>query len=183
MLDQSGPYIGLRVTPTDHILYAPDFLATANNLLLLISEIDAAFSEQFLHTVDWSIKLLSYQKSAELVLEAIAREGIPDNKTAIIKTVIEGLSSLNKNDIRPRYFSDRALSSACNLVSVLGERIARIEIFSDSTNVTCTVSIATNVRKIMQPETVFAKASDISGIFDITKGLDAEEYIRRMRDA
>lgn len=251
---------------------AADFLSAANNLLRLLSEVDIALSPNLVRTSDWSVKELSRSSPAVLLMEPEVREGQVDNRRAIVDTVMEGISALEDNDIRPRYFSDQALASARELVSVLGERVHQVEVFTASARIVCTEAIAANVREILHPgrETVgsidgfleamnshrgfvfglyepvlasrieceldpdldaeavirlkkrayalyekrvrisgklrtnrkgevrsarvvsieelrtkskFNDAKVISGLFDITGGLDASEYVRRMRDA
>jgi hypothetical protein len=238
----------------------------------LLSEVDIALSPKFAHTVDWSIRELSHRSPAVLIVEPILREGQLDNRRTIIDTVMEGVSILKEKDNRPRYFSDQALASARELVSILGERIHQVEIFTPDTGIICTEAIAANIREILHPgremvgsiegyiesmnshagfefglyepilssriecqldptlksdevlrlkkeaytlyeqrvrvsgllrtnrkgevrsarvstilglraEAKFRDVKEISGIFDITAGLDASEYVGRMRDA
>jgi hypothetical protein len=260
--------IGLRVVETGDYLLAPDFLATANQLLRLLTEVDIALSEYSRTTVDWAIQRLERSSPAELVLEPVVKGDDVDNRLDVIETALSGLASLSESDSRPRYFSDTALTSARGLVASLGERIQTVEVFSNGTRIECNESIAANVREILRPgremmgsidgylqrmdshagfkfalweptmgtriegdlhpdaspelkgEIVrsyegrvriegilrtnrkgevrnvralsllrlresarFQSAQEISGIYDITGGLEAEEYIRRLRDA
>lgn len=272
MINETKATIGLRVIETGAFLLAIDFLNSANNFLRLLSEVDIALSPSFARTAEWSIKELSRQSPAVLTVEALIREGQVDDSGAIIDTVMEGISSLKQSDNRPRYFSDQALASARDLVSVLGERIHQVEIFTPKVTVMCTETIAANIREILHPgretigsvegyvesmnshrgfvfglyepvlssrieceldssleseavsklkiqvyslyeqkvrvsgmlrtnrkgevrtikvssiaalrtEPMFKDAKTVSGIFDITGGLDASEYVGRMRNA
>lgn len=272
MANETRPTIGIRVTETGPRLWAADFLSSANNLLRLLSEVDIALSNSLARTADWSVTQLSRSSPAVLIVEPVVREGQLDNRHTIVDTVMEGLSALKEKDVRPRYFSDQALTSARELVSVLGERVHQVEVFTPNISVVCTEVIAANVREILHPgrETVgsiegflesmnshrgfvfglyepvlasrieceldqslnteaasrlkeqtyalyekrvrvsgnlrtnrkgevrsakilsieelrteakFRDAKAISGIFDITGGLDADEYVRRLRDA
>ncbi len=151
MVNETKPTIGVRITESGPVLMAADFLNPANNLLRLLSEVDIALSPSLVRTSDWSIRELSRSSPAILALEPIVREGHLDNRHAIVDTVMEGISALKEKDIRPRYFSDEALESARSLVSVLGERVYQIEVFTLDVNVVCTEAIATNVREILHP--------------------------------
>lgn len=264
--------IGIRVTETGPLLLAQDFLSPANNLIRLLSEVDIALSPSLTRSAEWSIRVLSRSSPAVLVLEPIMREGHLDNRRAVVNTVMEGILALKDRDMRPRYFSDQALASTRELVSVLGERVHRIEVFTEDFRIVCTEMIAANIREILHPgremmgsidgflesmishggfafglyepvlasriecqldsnldaetasrlknqvytlyekrvrlsgtlrtnrkgevrsarvigvseliaEARFKDVKGISGIFDITGGLDASEYVARMRDA
>ncbi len=266
------PTIGVRVIESGPMLMAPDFLSSGNNLLRLLGEVDIALSPSLSRTTDWSISELSRRSPAVLVIEPIVREGHLDNRDAIIDTVMKGIATLKERDIRPRYFSDQALNSTRELVSILGNHVHSIEVFTPNTRIVCSETIAANVREILHPgremvgsveglleamnshrgftfalyEPVLASRIDcqldssldidtlghlkqqvyglyehrvrisgtlrtnrkgevrsavirevealrtgaqftdarvFSGIFDITGGLDASEYVRRMRDA
>ena len=262
------PIIGIRIVESGPALLVTDFLNSANNFLRLLSEVDVAISPSFTRTVDWVLHDLSRKSPAVLTVEPIVREGHVDNRHAVVDAVIGGVTSLKEKDIRPRYFSDQALASARELVSVLGERVHQVEIFTNDIRVVCTEIIATNIREILHPgreimgsvegdleamnshrgfvfslyepvlasrieceldpqspvelkekvktlyekkvrvsgtlrtnrkgevrsakvldivelrrESKIKKVKDISGIFDITGGLDASEYVRGLRDA
>lgn len=272
MVNTQSPLIGVRVIESGPVLMAPDFLSSANNLLRLLGEVDIALSPSLSRSSDWAVRELSRASPAVLVVEPVVREGQLDNRSAIIGTVMEGIAALKEKDVRPRYFSDQALNSARELVSVLGERVHQVEVFTPTMRIICNEAIAANVREILHPgremvgsidgfleamsshrgftfglyEPVFASrvdcqldasvdtsefgrlkkqvydlyerrvrvsgtlrtnrkgevrsavvraieplrteakfrdAREVSGIFDITGGLDVSEYIGRMRDA
>ena len=267
MVSREGPRIGIRVVSTD-VAFVPDFLNAANNFLRLVTEVDIATSSHSSRTTDWVLTELSYSSPAQLVMEPVAIEGQDDNRTLVIDTTIQGIDALKISDSRPRFFSDQALKSARDLVTLRGERIERIELFSDESRIECDESIASNIRTILRPgrevlgsvtgmleamnshsafqfaiyepvlgtrivcrlasdaaeslrERVvnlyehrvrvsgllrtnvkgevrsarvdsieelpsvqrFTRASEIAGLYDITAGQDAEEYIRSIRDA
>ena len=267
MVSREGPLIGIRVVSTD-VAFVPDFLNAANNFLRLVTEVDIATSSHSSRTADWVLRELSYSSPAQLVMEPVAIEGQDDNRALVIDTTIRGIDALKMSDSRPRHFSDQALKSASSLVTLQGERIDRIELFSNEASIECDESIAANIRTILRPgrevlgsvtgmleamnshsafqfaiyEPVlgirivcrvapdapenlhekivglyehrvrvsgllrtnvkgevrsarvdsieelpsvqrFTKASEIAGLYDITAGQDAEEYIRNMRDA
>ncbi|MCH8090307.1 MAG: hypothetical protein IH955_09875 [Chloroflexi bacterium] len=272
MVNDQVHTIGVRVRESGPFLMAPDFLSSANNLLRLLGEIDIALSPSLSRTSDWTLKELYRHSPAAIVVEPVVREGQLDNRSAIIDTVMEGIAELKERDIRPRYFSDQALNSARELVSVLGDRVHQVEVFTPTMRIVCNETIAANVREILHPgremvgsiegfleamnshrgftfalyepvlasrvdcqldpdlderelaqlkkriydlyenrvrvsgalrtnrkgevrsaivrdvETLrtnakFSDAKAVSGIFDITGGLGASEYVRRMRDA
>ena len=268
MVSLNGPTIGLRITTSESDPLVADFLEVANQFMRLLSEIDIAVSSSRRRTVDWALRTLSYGSPVLLTAEPSVREYQEDNRMAILDATIQGLTSLQESDSRPRFFSDQALSSARGLVRVLGDRVDAIEVFSDGQNLSCDESIATNVRAILRPgydilgtiegtlealnshsgfrfavyepvagiriecevannanqelrqqiiglyerrvrvsgtlrtnakgdvrsariseiyelrsEPQLTSVEDISGLYDITAGLDAEEYIRNMRDA
>lgn len=151
MRNKSQPIVGIRIAPNDDLIVVADFLEAANNLVRLVSEVDAALSGQFARTVDWAIRRLSYASPALLELEPIVKEGQPDNRAQITGAIVRGLEALKTDASRPRYFSDQALNSARALALVLGERVASVEVFADDVVVDCNESIATNVRIILRP--------------------------------
>jgi len=151
MVNEVKATIGIRVTETGTILFATDFLNSANNFLRLLSEVDIALPPNFARSAEWSIRELWRYSPAVLVVEPILRKGQFDNRRAIVDTVMEGVSVLKERDNRPRYFSDQALASARELVSVLGEQVHKVEIFTPDTNIICTEAIAANIRKILHP--------------------------------
>ena len=260
--------IGIRLTEAGDFLIASDLLDAFNNLLRLLSEIDIGLSPQLTRTVDWSVHRIQRSSPAVLELEPIVREDQLDNRDAVIHVAMSGITALNEKDERPNYFSDQALDSARRLVSVLGPRVHRIDVFTPDESIVCTEAISANVREILHPwremvgsvegvleamnshsgfkfslyepvlatriaceldrdalpnlkgdvvslyeqkvrvsgtlktnrrgevrsatiqaisplrsEPRFRSVEDIAGIYDITGGLDAEEYVRRMRDA
>lgn len=267
MVNRKDPRIGIRVISAD-AAFVPDFLKAANNFLRLVTEVDIATSSHSFRTADWVLRELSYSSPAQLVMEPIVVEGQDDNRALVIDTTIQGIDALKTSDTRPRFFSDQALKSASDLVTLQGERIERIELFSNEARIECDEIIAANIRTILRPgrellgsvagrleamnshsafrfsiyqpvlgiriecrlapdapETLhervvslyehrvrvsgllrtnvkgevrsakidsveelpsvqrFTKASEIAGLYDITAGQDAEEYIRNMRDA
>ena len=151
MVSREGPMIGIRVVSTSVVAFVPDFLDVANNFLRLVSEVDAALSGQFVRTADWALRDLSYASPAVLSMEPIVRERQDDNRQAIIDATMQGMAVLKETDNRPRYFSDQALTSARRIALALGEKIDRVEIFSEETLVDCTETIAINVRAILRP--------------------------------
>lgn len=268
MVNLNDLIIGLRITAGDREPLVPDFLEAANHFMRLLSEVDIAVSSQHRRTVDWALRNLSYNSPALLTAEPFLREDQEDNRSAILDTALQGLELLQESDNRPRFFSDQALSSARGLVGVLGDRIYLLEVFSNGRTVSCSETIAANVRAILRPgydilgtlegklealnshsgfrfaiyepvlgtriecemaadvsqnlrqqiidlyehrvqvsgtlhtnakgdvrsarindirglhsEPQLAGVEDIAGLYDITAGLDAEEYIRKMRDA
>ena len=151
MVYREGPSIGIRVASTGTRSFVADFLDVANNFLDLVNEVDSAVSGQFVRTADWAFRELSYASPAVLSMEPIVREGQDDNRQAIVDAAVQGIDNLKTTDNRPRYFSDQALTSARRIVSTLGDRVDRVEIFSDRTTVGCTEAIAAHVRAIFRP--------------------------------
>lgn len=150
-MDEKRPSVGVRVVPTDNLITGAEFLDVANNLLRLAAEVDIALSGQFTRTVDWALRRMSYASPALFELEPLLREGQPDNRVAIVDAIISGIQNLQTVADRPRYFSDQALKSAVGLVAVLGERVDRVQIFSNGSVVDCTEAISTHTRTILRP--------------------------------
>ena len=260
--------IGLRVTSGDSEPLVSEFLEAAHHFVRLLSEVDIAISSNRTRTINWVLKHLSKESPALLLTEPGLREDQEDNRRAILDSTLQGLEVLRESDNRPRYFSDQALTSARGLVRVLGDRVHSVEVFSESHNVVCDESIATNVRSILRPghnligtieghleamnshsgfqfsiyepvlgtriacevaldatkdlraqiidlyesrvqasgilrtnakgdvrsaqiqeikglrrEPMLSGPEDIAGLYDITAGVEAEEYVRKMRDA
>ena len=151
MTYRERPIIGIRVFAATNMPNVPDFLDAANNLLRLVSEVDIALSGEYVRTTDWALKQLACSSPAVLAMEPVVREGQTDNRGSIVDATISGIASLKDSDGRPTYFSDQALASTRRLVSTLGERVSRIEIFSDYDTVDCTESIAAHIRSILRP--------------------------------
>ena len=268
MVQRRESTIGIRLTEAGDYLLASDLLEAWNNLLRLLAEIDLALSFQSMRTMDWSVHQLSRSSPAVLVLEPIVRDEQPDNRDTVVRTAMAGILALKERDVRPNYFSDQALASARGLVSILGPRVHRIELFTPEDTLICSETIASNIREILHPgremmgsteglveamnshgrfqfslyepvlairivceldrdaelglkdrviglyekrvrvsgilrtnrhgevrsarvrqvtdlrtEPRFERVEEIAGIYDITGGLDAEEYVRRLRDA
>lgn len=260
--------IGVRLTESGDHLFATDLIGAWDHLIRLLSEIDVALSFESTRTMDWSVRQLSRSSPAVLVLEPVVRDEQLDNRDTVIRTAMNGIANLKEHDVRPNYFSDRALESARGLVSILGPRVHTVEVFTPEENIVCSEVISSNIREILHPgremigstegvleamnshgkfqfslyepvreirivcemdrsadpdlknrivelyekrvrvsgtlrtnrhgevrsarvsdvaalrtEPRFERAEDIVGIYDITGGLDAEEYLRRMRDA
>ena len=83
-------------------------------------------------------------------MEPIVVEGQDDNRALVIDTTIQGIDALKPT--RPRFFSDQALKSASDLVTLQGERIERIELFSNEARIECDEIIAANIRAILRRE-------------------------------
>lgn len=151
MVSFDKPIIGLRITSGDSEPLVSEFLEAANHFIRLLSEVDTAMSSNRTRTINWVLKHLSKESPALLLTEPGLREDQEDNRRAILDSTLHGLELLQESDNRPRFFSDQALTSARDLVKVLGDRIYSIEVFSESHNVVCNESIATNVRSILRP--------------------------------
>ena len=268
MIQLQKSTIGVRLTEAGDYLFASDLIEAWDNLVHLLSAIDVALSLQSARTIDWSVNQLSRSSPALLVLEPVVRDEQLDNRDTVIRTAMAGIATLKERDVRPNYFSDRALESARGLVSILGPRVHKVEVFTPEETVICSEAIASNIREILHPgremqgstegvleamnshgkfqfslyepvrairivcdidrdaesdlkdrivelyerrvrvsgtlrtnrhgevrsaivrqvaalrtEPKFERAEDIAGIYDITGGLDAEEYLWRLRDA
>lgn len=160
MVQKKDTIIGIRLYPSDEGLSAPDFLDAANNFIRLISEVDIMVSGQFVRTVDWKIARLSYSSPAVLEVEPFIKENKPDNRQAVIETVIDGFNSLERTDTRPRYFTDQALTSARNLAAQLIDRVNDVEVYSTYGNVKLSDKVTTNIK------TMLKTGKDIMGSLD-----------------
>ena len=268
MIQLKKSTIGVRLTEAGDYLFASDLIGAWDYLLRLLSEIDVALSLQSTGTIDWSVNQLSRSSPALLMLEPVVRDEQLDNRDTVIRTAMAGIATLKERDVRPNYFSDRALGSASGLVSILGPRVHKVEVLTPEETVICSETIASNIREILHPgremlgstegvleamnshgkfqfslyepvrairisceldrdvepelkdcivelyekrvrvsgilrtnrhgevrsarvrqvaalrtEPKFERVEDIVGIYDITGGLDAEEYLQRLRDA
>ena len=131
MVSYDKPTVGLRVTSGDSQPLVAEFLKAANHFIRLLSEVDVAISSNHTTTIDWELKHLSKESPALLLAEPGLREDQEDNRRAILDSTLQGLDLLRESDTRPRFFSDQALTSARDLVRVLGNRIHNIEVFSE----------------------------------------------------
>lgn len=143
--------IGIQISGTDNIVRLAEFVASVNNLLELVSEIDTSNSSDFKPTVDWKLKTLSYSSPATLIAQSMVKEDRPDNRTLIVKTTLEGLDSLKKTKERPHGWSDKALALARSLAKITQDTGDIIEVFSDDANVKYEPSIIENVDLIIKP--------------------------------
>jgi hypothetical protein len=143
--------IGIRVTGTNDIIFLPEFLKAANDLMELITEIDTSTSPNYILTTDWKLKSLSYSSPATLTVEGIVKENQPDNRINTIDTILSGFNNLKVSDDRPHYFNDKALDKARELSKMMSNGMQSVEIISDTDSVLLTLNIIDHATTILKP--------------------------------
>lgn len=105
--------------------------------------------------IDWVIR--TFSKSSPLVVELIAKppslDALSDTVSKTINAVSDGLRQIESQASRPRYFNDRALTSAKALSELRDRNVTSISVRNGHDTVQVTKHMSVNVDELIGPKT------------------------------
>jgi hypothetical protein len=164
----------------DGLLPLSSFKIAIDQLTILVNEVANEITEPKPSRITWGISELSLNSPAKISIESIddETEGIAE-RTQLF--VIEGLVSLQKERIRPKYFNDNALESAQKLARLSSENLARVNIYSDLPNLQTYVTeqTAVNITGILEYLDYYGS---VEGILELISGSEGQPLYFRVQD-
>lgn len=124
------------------------FLFNVNKLHKLLQEVESVISPNKQPILTWEISKLS-ASSAELALVGTHKGDLPYSGEDVIREVVDGLQTLTQTSTRPRYYSDKALQTAKELVP--GIKAARVSVRTGDKVVDLNAHIIANVDSLLKP--------------------------------
>lgn len=141
--------ITLRLVGEPEDVPASAFLEAIYRFLNTLDEIDIVLSARPRGSLRWRIAQLS-SSSPTITL---APESIVDDldvSAEVIEAAVDGFETIEKESVRPQYFSDAALDNAARLVGVIGRGINRIDISAPRRpQIKITQRLAANVDEVI----------------------------------
>jgi hypothetical protein len=140
------------------------FLKAAEALKLLLAELDTAISGEASATLPWAISELS-MGSATIGVTRVTADDEPNRGPAVIAACVRGVAQVEREAVRPQYFSDKALEATKDLSALLVGEVGQVSIRGAGQQVSITQHVAANVDEVLG-STYVAPAS-VEGRLDL----------------
>ena len=173
--------ITIVLEPKTGLIPLPSFRTAIEQLTILLNEVSRELSQPRPHRVSWGIAQLSLSSPAKISVESIEEEteGIAERTASI---VVEGLTKLEKERIRPKYFNDNALESAQRLVRLTTDHLARVNMYTDVPDhqVYLTEQISANITGILEYLDYYGS---VEGRLELISGREGQPLYFRVQDS
>lgn len=172
--------ITIVLEPKTGLIPLPSFRTAIEQLTILLNEVASEISEPKPSRVSWGIAELSLGSPAKISVESIEEEteGIAERTASI---VVEGLTKLQTERIRPKYFNDNALESAQRLARLTADNLARVNVYSDLPGLQTYVNeqIAVNISGILEYLDYYGS---VEGRLELISGREGQPLYFRVQD-
>lgn len=140
------------------------FIEVSQKTLEILREIDKEVSQDERGTLDWEVISASLNSPLALKVRPVARPPI-DARKRVVDAYMSGINTLNQRRTKPKYFNERALQGARQLVEQYDNGALKIQYRSADRIVIPKRAIASHVEAILSP----------------AKIAPPEEYVRKPR--
>lgn len=172
--------ITIVLEPKEGLIPLTSFRVAIEQLNILVNEVSIELSEPRPHRVSWGLVQLSMNSPAKISIESIEEEteGMAER---IASTIVEGLTSLEKEKKRPKYFNDNALESAQRLARLTSDNLSRVNIYTDISDyqVYLTEQVAVNINSILE---YLDYHGSVEGRLELISGREGQPIYFRVQD-